>query len=398
MNAPTFASANPASGIATAERPIGRGGRINSGARRGRKPVKNATIYDVARDAGVSIKTVSRVINGDPTVKAANRQRVLDATEALNYSPSLSARSLAGARSFVIAAFLDAELTMDHWGSSRANDYVSRLQLGAIRECRKAGYHFTLELIDQDPARLTREVRDVLQALKPDGILLTQPSCDDPHMLATLDAAQVRYARLGSDSALAGGMQLHLGDRRGAASVTQHLIDLGHSRIAVITGPFEASSSLERLAGFRSTMAAAGLTADDTLVRIGDFTFASGAATMRALMALPAPPSAVFACSDEMALGCMATLSELGLACPDDVSIAGFDDSVGARFSRPGLTTLRQPLVEMTSEAVRRLINPDEYISGFIGDGEACALVINDSTGPLRAEKRTIEPLSRPGA
>lgn len=344
--------------------------------------VKNATIYDVARVSGLSIKTVSRVMNHDPAVKAVNRERIMQAAETLSYSPNLSARSLAGARSFVIAAFLDAELTMDHWRNGRATDYVSRLQLGAIRECRNAGYHFTLELIDHDAAKLTREVRDVLQALKPDGILLTPPSCDDPHMLELLDAAQVRYARLGSDSAIPGGMQLHLGDRSGAASVTRHLTGLGHTRIGIVNGPFRRSSSLERLAGFRDAMAEAGCTVDEALVRFGDFTFATGVETMRALMTGSTPPTAVFACSDEMALGCLAALPELGLDCPRDVSVAGFDDSVGARFSRPQLTTCRQPLVEMTSEAVRRLIDPEAYRVGFVGEEEGCVLVVNASTGP----------------
>ena len=343
--------------------------------------MKNATIYDVADAAGLSIKTVSRVMNGDTTVKARNRTLILEAAEALNYTPNLSARSLAGARSFVIAAFLDAELTIDHWQNGRATDYVTRLQLGAIRECRQAGYHFTLELIDHDSAKLTREVRDVLQALKPDGIILTSPSCDDPRMLELLDAAQVRYARLGSDSSIPGGMQLHLGDRHGASAVTRHLIDLGHRRIAIITGPVGASASAERLVGFRETMADTGLGIDEALVRTGDFTFESGVTTMQDLMTLPQPPSAIFACNDEMALGCLSRLSELGMECPRDVSIAGFDNSIGARFSRPTLTTILQPLVEMTAEAVRRLIDASAYRTGSVDSEQECVLVINESTG-----------------
>lgn len=350
--------------------------------------MKNPTIYDVARESGLSIKTVSRVMNHDQSVKAANRDRILAAAEALGYSPNLSARSLAGARSFLIAAFLDAELTIDHWQSGRATDYVSRLQLGAFRECRKGGYHFTLELIDHDPAQLTREVRDVLQALKPDGILLTHPSCDDPHMLALLDAAQVRYARLGSDSPVPGGMQLSLGDRSGAVSVTRHLIELGHTRIAVITGPPGPSSSEERLAGFREAMAAAQIEVVEALVAAGDFTFDSGAETMRLLMALRKPPTAVFAFNDEMALGCIATLSELGLDCPQDVSVAGFDDSVGARFSRPQLTTVRQPLVEMTAEAVHRLIDTASYSEGIVSKDEFCVLIPRESTAPYRRKRK----------
>ena len=342
--------------------------------------MKAATIYDVARESGLSIKTVSRVMNHDPAVKPANRDRILQAAEALSYSPNLSARSLAGARSFVIAAFLDADLTLDHWSSGRATDYVSRLQLGAIRECRQAGYHFTLELIDHDPAKLKREAREVLQALKPDGILLTPPSCDDPDMIELLDAAQVRYARLGSDSSLPGGMQFHLGDRSGAASVTRHLIGLGHERIAIITGPFQRSSSLERAMGFREAMTAAHLPVDETLIWSGDFTFQSGAEATRAFIARPEPPTAVFACNDEMALGCLSMLNTLGLACPDDMSVAGFDDSVGARFSHPQLTTLRQPLVEMASAAVRRLIDPGVYSPGIADEEHPCVLLPNAST------------------
>ena len=352
--------------------------------------LKSATIYDVAREAGLSIKTVSRVMNGDATVKEANRVRVLGAADALSYTPNLSARSLAGARSFVIAAFLDAELTMDHWRSGLATDYVARLQLGAILECRKAGYHFTLELIDHDPAKLTREVRDVLQALKPDGILLTPPSCDDPHMLELLASAQVRYARLGSYSDIEGGMRFELGDRLGAVEVTRHLIDLGHQRIAIVTGPDGLASSAERLAGFQTTMDDAGLRVEKRLVRSGDFTFASGAKAMHALMALKEPPTAVFACSDEMALGCIASLSDLGLECPSDVSVAGFDDSAGGRISRPQLTTVRQPIVEMTSEAVRLLINRADYQSGIVKSEETAVLVVQSSTAAPKTRKRSV--------
>ena len=346
--------------------------------------MKSATIYDVARESGFSIKTVSRVMNRDPAVTAATRGRVEAAAETLGYRPNLSARSLAGARSFVIAAFVDADLTIDHWRTGRATDYVSRLQLGAVLECRAAGYHFTLELIDHDPARLKREARDVLQALKPDGVLLTPPSCDDPEMLELLDAAGVRYARLGSDSPIEGGVQLHLGDRQGAAEVTRHLIGLGHRRIGLVAGPARHASSLERTEGFRQAMTAHSLPTPSKQMRTGDFTFRSGVAQMRALLDLPQRPTAVFACSDEMALGCLAALAEAGLECPHDVSIAGFDDSAGALFGRPELTSLRQPLVEMASEGVRRLIDPNAYRIGPAGEDHACVLVPRASTAPPR--------------
>ena len=343
-------------------------------------PMKSATIYDVAREAGLSIKTVSRVMNHDPTVKAVNRSRVLAVAESLSYSPNLSARSLAGQKSFVIAAFLDADLTLDHWRAGGANDYLSRLQLGAVTECRAANYHFTLELIDHNPAMLRREARSVLQALKPDGVLLTAPSCDDPEMLELLEAAKVRYARLGSDSPLSGGVQLHLGDRAGGALVTRHLLELGHRRIAVITGPPSHSSSRERVEGFRDEMRRRNVPVDPAGIVSGDYTFKSGAEVTLKLLGLETPPTAIFACSDEMALGCLSALADRGVRCPDEVSVAGFDDSAGSRLGRPPLTSLRQPLVEAAARGVRMLIFADEYVADGPRTEFSCTLVRRAST------------------
>ena len=318
--------------------------------------MKAATIYDVAREAGVSIKTVSRILNHDASVKPVNRERVLQAVAALDYRPNLSARSLAGSRSFVVAAFVDADLTVDHWRSGRAADYLSRVQLGATLECRQAGYHFVVELIDHDPSSLEREVRDVLAALKPDGVLLTPPSCDDPLMLALLESASTPVVRLGSSSPLAGGVQLDLDDRGGAAAAAGHLIELGHRRIGCIVGDVRYGSSQARLEGFRDALQEAGLEVDETLVKRGDFTFQSGLEGALELLRAPRPPTAIFAQSDEMALGCLTALDERGVATPGQVSVVGFDDSAGARFSLPRLTSVRQPLAERAAEGVRILI------------------------------------------
>jgi len=349
--------------------------------------MKSATIYDVAREAGVSIKTVSRILNHDMTVKPANRERVLAAVDRLNYRPSLSARSLAGSKSFVVAAFVDAQLTIDHWRSGRATDYLARVQLGATLECRKAGYHFLLELIDHDRASLTREARDVLAALSPDGVLLTPPSCDDPDMLELLTTSRTPFVRLGSESEVEGGIQLTLDDRGGAATAVRHLLGLGHTRIACILGDPRYGSSQARLAGYRQAMAEAGLEPDDALVLSGDFTFQSGVAATQALLAGPAPPTAIFASSDEMALGCLSALDQAGLRVPSDVSVVGFDDSAGSRFSRPQLTTVRQPLIEMASEAVRRLIQKpateQDSAQAFTSE-----LIVRDSTAPPKPMPR----------
>lgn len=316
----------------------------------------SVTIYDVAARAGVSIKTVSRVMNKEPNVRPAMRDRVLQAAGELGYSPNLSARSLAGSRSFVIAVFVDAALTIDHWRSERGADYLSRIQLGATLECREAGYHLLIELIDHEGPQVRQEVAALLAALKPDGVILTPPSSDNPVVLELLDKAGTPYVRLGPERAEGLGPRVHMDDVAAAREMTEHLIGLGHKRIGFIVGEPRYGASQARHEGYLSAMKAHGLPVTEGLVRQGDFTFQSGMAEAKALLALPDRPTAIFASNDDMALGCVAAIAEAGLMTPGDVSVAGFDDSSSARFSRPQLTTVRQPVAEMSSVAAKLLI------------------------------------------
>jgi LacI family transcriptional regulator len=317
----------------------------------------SVTIYDVAARAGVSIKTVSRVMNKEPNVRPAMRERVLEAASALDYSPNLSARSLAGSRSFVIAVFVDAALTIDHWRSERGADYLSRIQLGATLQCRDAGYHLLIELIDHDAPRVRQEVAALLAALKPDGVILTPPSCDNETVLELLDKAGTPYVRLGPERRDGVGPRVHMDDFAAAREMTQHLAGLGHRRIGFIVGEPRYGASQARHGGYLDAMKQLGLPVADSWVRQGDFTFQSGLDQAKALLSLPDRPTAIFASNDDMALGCLAAAAELGLMAPGEVSVAGFDDSPSARFSRPQLTTVRQPVVEMASLATRLLIS-----------------------------------------
>ena len=308
----------------------------------------SVTIYDVAAKAGVSIKTVSRVMNNEPNVRPAMRDRVLAAAGALGYSPNLSARSLAGSRSFVIAVFVDAALTIDHWRSERGADYLSRIQLGATLQCREAGYH--------EGPRVRQEVAALLAALKPDGVILTPPSSDNAVVLELLDKAGTPYVRVGPERAEGLGPRVHMDDVAAAREMTEHLAKLGHRRIGFIVGEPRYGASQARRDGYLDAMKGLGLPVADGWVRQGDFTFQSGLDQAKALLALPDRPTAIFASNDDMALGCMAAIAEAGLMTPGDVSVAGFDDSPSARFSRPQLTTVRQPVAEMASVAAKLLI------------------------------------------
>ncbi len=316
----------------------------------------SVTIYDVAARAGVSIKTVSRVMNKEPNVRPAMRDRVLLAAGDLGYSPNLSARSLAGSRSFVIAVFVDAALTIDHWQSERGADYLSRIQLGATLVSREAGYHLLIELIDHQGPRVRQDVAAFLAALKPDGVILTPPSSDDPVVLEMLDKAGTPYVRIGPERAEGPGPRVHMDDAAAAREMTEHLIGLGHRRIGFIIGEPRYGASQARREGYLAAMRERGLPVASGWVRQGDFTFQSGVEQTKALLAMPERPTAIFASNDDMALGCITAIAEAGLMTPGDISVAGFDDSSSARFSRPQLTTVRQPVAEMSSLAARLLI------------------------------------------
>lgn len=349
----------------------------------------SVTIYDVAARAGVSIKTVSRVMNDEPNVRPVMRDKVTAAAEELGYHPNLSARSLAGSRSFVIAAFVDAALTMDHWRNGRGADYLTRIQLGATSQCREAGYHFMVELIDHATPRVRQEVRSLLAALKPDGVLLTPPSSDEEIVLDLLRQSATPYVRLGPDCSGGGGLRIRMDDRAAAVGMTEHLIELGHRHIGFVVGDPRYGASRSRREGFLQAMASHGLPLRDDWVQQGDFTFQSGLEACRAMIGSSERPTAIFASNDDMALGCLAAVDEGGLSTPEDISVAGFDDSSGARFSRPQLTTLRLPLVEMATYAARRLIGGEvgpDCDEDAVLDVEPFELVVRRSTArPTRA-------------
>lgn len=315
-----------------------------------------ATIYDVARQAGVSIKSVSRVLNGE-RVSEGLRQKVRAAMDQLGYRPSLSARGLAGSSSFLLAALMDADLTVEHWRSGRGNDYMSRLELGALMECRHAGYHLLVELVDLNSADLEREILALLSALRPDGLILTPPVSDSSVALDALEQRGVPYVRLGAETELDRGRRVYMDDHRAAYDMTMHLARQGHREIGFIVGNARYAASRARREGFESAMARQGLPIRPEWVLEGDFTFQSGLECGVRLLGTPTRPSAVFASNDDMAFGVLQAAQREGLAVPDDVSVVGFDDAPGAQFSAPQLTTIRQPVAEMAEIATRMLID-----------------------------------------
>lgn len=317
-----------------------------------------STIYDVAAAAGVSIKSVSRVLNGEPNVSESLKVKVSKAVEDLGYRRSLSARGLAGSSSSVIAALIDAGMTIQHWRSGSGNDYLSRLELGVLMELREVDYHLMVEMVDYASPTLRRDLSALLSSIRPEGVLLTPPNSDLSVVLDILDASGVAYARIGAERELDRGILVSMDERQAAYEMTEHLIGLGHRRIGFIGGPPLYSASRLRLDGFMAAMAAHGLEVPDTAVADGDFSFAAGVAGVAWLLRAPVRPTAVFGASDDMALGAIHGAVAQGLQVPRDLSVAGFDDSPSAMFSNPTLTTIRQPVAEMAAAAVQRLTPP----------------------------------------
>ncbi len=334
------------------------------------------TIVEVAQQAGVSIKTVSRVLNHEANVRPETREAVLKVVEALNYRPKLSARSLAGARSFLIGLL--------YYDPSAA--FIAGLQRGATLRCREAGYHLVVESFASGARDIVSQLDHMLAALRPDGMILTPPICDNPEVLAALERAGTPCVLLSPGERARRLPHVRMDDEGAAAALTELLIGQGHKRIGFVKGKPDQAASGMRWRGFRRAMRAHGLEVDEQLVCDGDFQFPSGVKAAERLLSLKKPPTAVFASNDDMALGLLAEAERRGLQVPGGLSIVGFDDSPAASLVWPGLTTVRQPVFDMAVEAV------DMLLAGLGRNGDAAPsdtarvlpyeLVVRESAAP----------------
>lgn len=310
------------------------------------------TIKDVSAAAGVSIKTVSRVLNNERYVGAATRARVSEAVAALNFRPSTAARTLAGRRSFQIALVCDNPNPY----------YVYEMQTGIRDRCEAEGVRMIAQPYDRESPRLIDDIEQLIDATGVDGLILTPPVSDHPLVLALLKERGVRFVRVspGTDPGVVSSTFI---DNEGAAAaMTEHLIGLGHRRIAFIAGHRSYATSGQRMSGYLRALQEARIELDLELVRQGDFGFESGSEAATSLLALPDPPTAIFASSDTMAAGAVAAAHRLGVALPGKLSIAGFDDTALAGFVWPPLTTIRQPMRRLAHEAADLLLGGGEGV------------------------------------
>lgn len=324
-------------------------------------PARRPTIIDIAKRAGVSFKTVSRVLNDNPRVAEELRVRVRQAMAELDYQPNLAARALAGRRSYSIALLVDqGEFFNEGDANAYMAPYLVDLQAGALKACRAAGYHFFIEPFDPFAPTWAGDLRNQLAKIAVDGVVLAPPSGDRMALLDALDSWGTAYVRIAPGVERERGPSVAMDEYGGTVAMAEHLLRLGHRRFAFVSGPEAHIAAAVREVAFRQALADAkgqpGAPITMTVVP-GNFTFAGGLAAGEALLSQPERPTAIFAANDFMAAGVVAAATHHGLRVPRDISIAGFDDSAVARFVWPPLTTVRQPIRGMAQAAIRHLVD-----------------------------------------
>jgi LacI family transcriptional regulator len=338
--------------------------------------VTRITMSDVATKAGVSMKSVSRVINREPNVTEKLRARVQVAIDQLNYVPDLAARSLAGARSFSIGLLFE-----DH-GDAPMPSYLPKLQAGGYRACSENGYHLLIEFLALNGDDTTARFRRILKTLRVDGFILTPPSSDDRRIMDVLDELAIPYVRITPFEAYGSAPSIVVDDAAAVRELTRHLWDLGHRQFGFVSGYDKHSAAHTRRSGFADALKELGCT--QFAEAYGGFTFNQGFTAVQELMRGDQPPTAIFAANDDSAAGAMAGLTELGLKVPDDVSVAGFDDSWIAQFVWPALTTVHQPIAEMGYVAAASLIARNGKFDQSSFPPVRTKLIIRGSTAPPR--------------
>ena len=338
------------------------------------------TIEDVALATGVSRQTVSRVINRSPSVKPEVRERVAAAVERLGYVPNLSARRMGGGRSFLILAINDRQRTIENWQAGRGNDWVDQMLFGGMTECDRHGYHLVFELIDAGTEQSVRQLSNVLASLRPDGVILTPPHCDNPELTAALAERNIPCARVGHCEG-DGYVDVHMDEKGAAHAITTSLIDMGHRRIAFIAGAPNYGNSARRLSGFYQALSDSGLGKEAGTVGNGDFHFDTAANVIEAMLSIGNRPTAFIADNDAMAFAAIHVANRFGLRVPDDLSVISFEDTPGVRFSVPPLTAIRQPTAAMIAKACQKLIALSNGENAFGSYTIPFDLVIRESTG-----------------
>ena len=298
------------------------------------------TIADVARAAQCSPMTVSRVINGEQNVRENTREQVLAAVEKLKYVPNRAARLLAGGAQLRIALLFD----------NPSASYLSEFLMGALEEASRRDIYLVVQSTETQP-----EYDELIRRLIEGGIggfILPPPLCDDQSVLDEIEEAGAIAVAVGPGNATGSHGAVLIDEFQAAFDMTNHIIGLGHERIGFIIGNPEQVASGYRLRGYREALEMAGLPIDEGLIVQGQFTYRSGMVAAEKLLGREKLPTAIFASNDDMAAATVAMAHRRHLDVPNDITVCGFDDTELASSIWPELTTIRQPIREMTAQAV----------------------------------------------
>ncbi len=308
--------------------------------------MRSVTIDDVAKKAGVSIKTVSRVVNREPNVRATTKEKVEAVIKELNYRPNQSARGLAARRSYMIGLLYD----------SPSPSYLANLQAGMIEACRENHYGLALNPVAFHAEDMVESVLHWARQAFVDCVLLTPPLTDSAPLIEALQEDGILCLNISSEGT--GSVPAVLIDEESAAyQMTRHLLEGGHTRIGFIKGHPDHFASYQRWIGFERAMQEADVAIDNAIVRQGYFDFASGREAARDILSHAERPTAVFACNDDMAAAVIYEAHSRKIDVPADLAVAGFDDTPLSRQVWPGLTTVRQPIRSMGRRAAQMLID-----------------------------------------
>lgn len=314
------------------------------------KKTNRPRLQDVAKLAGVSTMTVSRVLSQDGKVSDAKREVVLKAVEELNYRPNVSARRLASSKSYFIGL-----LYYDLDGS-----YVNKFLLRALKCCRATGQHLVADEVDEDKVNSLQSVKELIDITQVDGLILLPPISDDKEVLELVAKSNVPFIRISPDTNLNLSPYISMDDYQAGFEITELLINQGHRKIAHIIGDPAQGVSRLRYQGYLDALRSHQISVPTEYIEQGKFTYESGLSAAKRLLALDDKPTAIFAANDEMAAAVISAAHLNQLAVPEQLSIAGFDDAALATTVSPHLTTIQQPIQKMAELAINILIS-DKY-------------------------------------
>ena len=310
------------------------------------------TINDVARVAGVSKKTVSRVINRSPLLNSDTRAKVEAVIADLGYVPNVQARALALRRNFLLGLIHD----------NPNAQMVMNVQAGILEAIRDTEFELIVRPIDRGSSTMLADVRNFLERQRLYGVLILPPVSENEMLADLCRELDIRYVRMGSTALDTPEHTVASNDCEVVTEAVNHLISLGHRRIGLIAGPHGFRSARERRKGFENALAAADIKLPRSLIADGNYTFESGQAAADRLLDLSPRPTAIFASNDEMAAAAMHAARRRGMEIPKDLSIIGFDDTAIASHIWPPLTTVHWPIISMGRSAALKLL------TDFFGD------------------------------